>query len=150
MLICQKYIVKIKFLLISQMQPVCLIYPLQKDFHQELRETHVPNIYIIDFLNVCLMDLHISFCRTIFTKTERHTYVDPDYAYDEGELSDVMSHKNKYNDYLKECRDKRVSKIKAKWVQVTWDVSLYSFILVAGALQRWPWSALEPMYSFGK
>ena len=44
--------------------------------------------------------------RTIFTKTERHTYVDPDYAYDEEELADVMAHKNKYNDYLKDNRGK--------------------------------------------
>ncbi|XP_041462969.1 cilia- and flagella-associated protein 47-like isoform X1 [Lytechinus variegatus] len=52
--------------------------------------------------------------KTIFTKTDRHTYVDPDYAYDEEELADVMAHKNKYNDYLKENREKRVNKLKAK------------------------------------
>ncbi|XP_072178621.1 cilia- and flagella-associated protein 47-like [Diadema setosum] len=52
--------------------------------------------------------------KTIFTKTERHTYVDPDYAYDEEELNDVMAHKNRYNDYLKDSREKRVSRLKAK------------------------------------
>ncbi|XP_071954714.1 cilia- and flagella-associated protein 47-like isoform X2 [Antedon mediterranea] len=52
--------------------------------------------------------------KTIFTKSDRHTYVDPDYAYDDNEIQDIQEHKNKYNQYLVECREKRKEKTSSK------------------------------------
>ncbi|XP_033113331.1 cilia- and flagella-associated protein 47-like isoform X2 [Anneissia japonica] len=52
--------------------------------------------------------------KTIFTKTDRHTYVDPDYAYDDDEMGEIQRHKNKYNQYLQECREKRKEKISSQ------------------------------------
>ncbi|XP_075708861.1 cilia- and flagella-associated protein 47 isoform X2 [Rhinoderma darwinii] len=46
--------------------------------------------------------------RTIFTKTERYNYVDPDYAYTEDEEKLKQAHKDYYTNYIKYRREKRV------------------------------------------
>ncbi|XP_068124444.1 cilia- and flagella-associated protein 47 [Hyperolius riggenbachi] len=50
--------------------------------------------------------------RTIFTKTDRYTYVDPDYAYTEEEEEKKQSHKDYYTDYIKNRREKRLKDIE--------------------------------------
>ncbi|XP_078698604.1 cilia- and flagella-associated protein 47-like isoform X8 [Branchiostoma floridae x Branchiostoma belcheri] len=45
--------------------------------------------------------------RTIFTKAERHTFVDPDYAYTEEEEQKKHEHKQKYIGFLREQRKNR-------------------------------------------
>ncbi|XP_066106636.1 cilia- and flagella-associated protein 47 [Saccopteryx bilineata] len=42
--------------------------------------------------------------RTIFTKTPRHHYVDPDYAYTNYELLEKKGNENYYNDYIRNMR----------------------------------------------
>lgn len=68
---------------------------------------------IVKLLAICLF-YHPY--RTIFTKADRHTYVDNDYSYNDEELMNIHDHKNKYNTYLQESRAKRLAKSKAKYV----------------------------------
>ncbi|XP_077977423.1 cilia- and flagella-associated protein 47-like [Glandiceps talaboti] len=51
---------------------------------------------------------------TIFTKHNRYTYVDPDYAYTDEELNDKKAHRDMYVNYIKDLREKRVCKEKAR------------------------------------
>ncbi|XP_069613759.1 cilia- and flagella-associated protein 47 [Ranitomeya imitator] len=46
--------------------------------------------------------------RTIFTKTERYNYVDPDYAYTEDEEKLKQTHRNYYTNYIKNRRENRL------------------------------------------
>ncbi|XP_069495471.1 cilia- and flagella-associated protein 47 [Ambystoma mexicanum] len=46
--------------------------------------------------------------RTIFTKVERHTYVDPDYAYTDEEEAQRQAHKDQYAEYIRRLRDGRL------------------------------------------
>ncbi|XP_078495986.1 cilia- and flagella-associated protein 47 isoform X1 [Ciona intestinalis] len=48
--------------------------------------------------------------QTPFTRSKRHTYVDPDYAYTIEEENARKQHKDKYTHFLRECTDKRVRK----------------------------------------
>uniref|UniRef100_A0A8C5M3C4 Calponin-homology (CH) domain-containing protein n=1 Tax=Leptobrachium leishanense TaxID=445787 RepID=A0A8C5M3C4_9ANUR len=52
--------------------------------------------------------------RTIFTKVERYNYVDPDYAYTEHEESLKMAHKAYYDNYIKDRREQRLEREKAR------------------------------------
>ncbi|XP_063809558.1 cilia- and flagella-associated protein 47 isoform X2 [Pseudophryne corroboree] len=50
--------------------------------------------------------------RTIFTKTERYNYVDPDYAHTEDEEKLKQTHKDYYADYIKSRREWRLKEEK--------------------------------------
>ncbi|KAJ1117902.1 hypothetical protein NDU88_006098 [Pleurodeles waltl] len=52
--------------------------------------------------------------RTIFTKAERYTYVDPDYAYTEEEEAQRQAHKEKYAEYLRSLREERLQEEAAR------------------------------------
>ncbi|XP_054551875.1 cilia- and flagella-associated protein 47 [Talpa occidentalis] len=54
-------------------------------------------------------DQHKRF-RTIFTKTPRYNYVDPDYAYTESEKMKKKEHENYYMSYIKHLREVRLQK----------------------------------------
>ncbi|XP_048577373.1 cilia- and flagella-associated protein 47-like isoform X2 [Nematostella vectensis] len=47
--------------------------------------------------------------RTLFTKTARYTYVDPDYAYTESEEREKEQHKQFYLDYIDDMRKMRIA-----------------------------------------
>ena len=48
------------------------------------------------------------FCaRTIFTNMERHTYVDPDYAYTDSEIGAVRKHRDQYVGFMEDMRKTR-------------------------------------------
>ena len=51
--------------------------------------------------------------RTQFTKTERYTYVDPDYGYNEEEEKDRVAHRQTYIDYIQKLRKQKVEREKA-------------------------------------
>jgi hypothetical protein len=59
----------------------------------------------------------VLFFRTIFTRSDRHTYVDPDYALNEEEGLVKNSHRDSYIAMLREMRQNRLNKIKSKWVK---------------------------------
>ncbi|KAM8977297.1 LOW QUALITY PROTEIN: cilia- and flagella-associated protein 47 [Pelodytes ibericus] len=52
--------------------------------------------------------------RTIFTKVERYSYVDPDYTYNEWEESQKKAHKDYYDSYIKSRREKRLERGKER------------------------------------
>ncbi|XP_071134806.1 cilia- and flagella-associated protein 47-like isoform X3 [Mytilus edulis] len=52
--------------------------------------------------------------KTIFTKADRHTYIDPDYAHNEEEGQMKNSHRDSYVAMLREMRQNRLNKIKSK------------------------------------
>ena len=45
--------------------------------------------------------------QTIFTRRERHTYVDPDYAYEDEEAIAVKRHRQYYIDFIRQLKEKR-------------------------------------------
>ncbi|CAH1800026.1 unnamed protein product [Owenia fusiformis] len=52
--------------------------------------------------------------KTIFTHTERHNYVDPDYAFTDAEEKARLEHKQKYVDFIDDLRQKRMENGRAK------------------------------------
>ena len=66
----------------------------------------------------CLQLWDVPFFRTIFTHADRHTYVDPDYAYTDEEASVVAQHKQYYIDYIAFLREQRAHHAQAMWVIV--------------------------------
>ncbi|XP_070567350.1 cilia- and flagella-associated protein 47-like [Ptychodera flava] len=50
---------------------------------------------------------------TIFTKNERYTYVDPDYAFTDEELAARKDHRDYYVNYIKDLREQRQAKEKS-------------------------------------
>ncbi|XP_055954756.1 cilia and flagella-associated protein 47 [Patella vulgata] len=50
--------------------------------------------------------------KTIFTKAERHHYIDPDYAYTDEEEENIRQHSNKYLDFIRNLRENRLNKQK--------------------------------------
>ncbi|XP_033635373.1 cilia- and flagella-associated protein 47-like isoform X1 [Asterias rubens] len=93
--------------------------PKTKGLHATKSAGHVPDSRaLVAYPNDRARSIRPSYRRdqykTIFTKTERHTYVDPDYAYDDNELAAIQKHKNKYHNYLRESRQHRIGKTKAK------------------------------------
>ena len=61
-------------------------------------------------MNICLS----MYFRTVFTRSERHTYVDPDYAFTDEEADAIMTHKQYYTDFIDYLRETRKNKIRAK------------------------------------
>ncbi|XP_064627283.1 cilia- and flagella-associated protein 47-like isoform X2 [Lineus longissimus] len=57
--------------------------------------------------------------KTIFTGMERHTYVDPDYAYTDGEEAARKLHKKYYQSFIGDRRENRINKLKAKEFEET-------------------------------
>lgn len=53
-------------------------------------------------------------CRTIFTKSDRHVYRDPDYMLTEEEGQIKHSHRDSYVMMLREMRQKRMNRIKSR------------------------------------
>ncbi|XP_022089961.1 cilia- and flagella-associated protein 47-like isoform X2 [Acanthaster planci] len=93
--------------------------PKTKGLHATKSAGHIPDsTALVAYPNDRARSIRPSYRRdqykTIFTKTERHTYIDPDYAYDDVELAAVQKHKNIYNSYLKESRERRIGKTKAR------------------------------------
>lgn len=58
------------------------------------------------------------FVRTIFTHEERHTYVDPDYAYTDEEAEAIQAHKQYYKDYIDYLRDMRRYKEQVRYLSL--------------------------------
>jgi len=54
-----------------------------------------------------LTDIFGSIYRTIFTHTERHTYLDPDYSYADDEIEAARQHRNKYVSFIDDMRKMR-------------------------------------------
>ena len=52
--------------------------------------------------------------RTLFTGTERYTYVDPDYALTDEEEKLKQKHKQKYLDYIEDLRQCRIAEDKSR------------------------------------
>ena len=50
----------------------------------------------------------------MFTRTDRHTYVDPDYAYTDEETAAVEAHKQYYADFIDKHRVQRERREKSK------------------------------------
>ena len=48
--------------------------------------------------------------RTTFTKVERYSYVDRDYAYSEEEKEERERHKEKYKSYIDSLRSERIAR----------------------------------------
>ncbi|XP_043927775.1 cilia- and flagella-associated protein 47 [Protopterus annectens] len=51
---------------------------------------------------------------TIFTKTERYSYVDPEYAYTDEQQSQRITHKQYYRNFINSLREHRMEKQKAR------------------------------------
>lgn len=54
------------------------------------------------------------FDRTIFTKTKRHNYVDPDYALNLTEEANKVNHRNSYVGMLRQMRQNRLNQLKSR------------------------------------
>ena len=54
------------------------------------------------------------FLRTTFSKLERYSYVDEDYAYTEGQQGEREAHRDKYKHYIDSLRENRLSKLKRR------------------------------------
>ncbi|XP_021363645.1 cilia- and flagella-associated protein 47-like isoform X2 [Mizuhopecten yessoensis] len=52
--------------------------------------------------------------KTIFTKTKRHNYVDPDYALNLSEEANKVNHRNSYVGMLRQMRQNRLNQIKSR------------------------------------
>lgn len=52
--------------------------------------------------------------RTIFTRTGRHNYADPDYSYTDEEMAAIEAHKQHYKSFVDELRETRKEKIRVK------------------------------------
>ncbi|NXP28644.1 CFA47 protein, partial [Scytalopus superciliaris] len=52
--------------------------------------------------------------RTIFTKTERYNYIDPEFAYTAHEQQSVEEHKKHYTDFISTLRQRRLEKDAAR------------------------------------
>ncbi|XP_066213854.1 cilia- and flagella-associated protein 47 [Saccopteryx leptura] len=84
--------------------------------------------------------------RTIFTKTPRHHYVDPDYAYTNYELLEKKGNENYYNDYIRNMRlEKQARRDDAEFAEtVLYQVSgLQSPTLSLAELKDEPCSSSE-------
>lgn len=55
------------------------------------------------------------FWRTIFTRTQRHTYIDPDYAHVDDDDLKKWRHRDSYVQLLRDMKEKRLNKKKAKY-----------------------------------
>lgn len=64
----------------------------------------------------CDLWLVLWLCRTIFTKSDRHVYRDPDYMLTEEEGQIKHSHRDSYVMMLREMRQKRMNRIKARYL----------------------------------
>ncbi len=53
--------------------------------------------------------------RTIFTSEDRHTYVDPDYAYTDEEAREIQKHKDMYKAFLDDLQEKRITQKRNKY-----------------------------------
>lgn len=69
---------------------------------------------VYEFYEFCLLIYCSLFFRTIFTRSDRHTYVDPDYALNDEEGLAKNSHRDSYVAMLREMRQNRLNKIKSK------------------------------------
>ena len=52
--------------------------------------------------------------RSIFTRTDRHTFVDPDYAYTDEEAEAIEAHKQHYADFIDKLPVQRQTSHKSK------------------------------------
>lgn len=69
----------------------------------------------MDFITDNEGELNCVVCyRTIFTQSNRHAYTDPDYMMTEEEGRIKHSHRDSYVMMLREMRQKRLNRIKAK------------------------------------
>ena len=67
-------------------------------------------------LNATLLHSAVFFYnRNIFTRTIRHNYVDPDYAYTDEEAEAVRQHKQYYSDFIEDLRERRRLKMQNKY-----------------------------------
>ena len=58
------------------------------------------------------------FFRTIFTRTNRHTYVDPDYAYVDDDDVNRFRHRDSYVQLLREMKENRLNKKRARYINI--------------------------------
>ena len=92
--------------------------------------------------------------RTIFTKSERHKFVDPDYSYTDGELTDRHAHRNKYINLFRELRDRRINKQKTKYVASCKVTTKHRRegqkrnILISSSLNILSWDFIASTYCF--
>lgn len=52
--------------------------------------------------------------RTIFTKTERYNYIDPEFSYTDCERLSKEAHKEYYADFISSLRQRRLQKDAAR------------------------------------
>ena len=53
--------------------------------------------------------------RTIYTRAERHTYVDPDYSFTDHEMDTVRMHKEGYGHFMHGIREDLQNKQREKY-----------------------------------
>ncbi len=50
--------------------------------------------------------------RSVFTRSDRYTFVDPDYGYTDEETRAIEQHKQQYDDFIHNLREKRQAREK--------------------------------------
>ncbi|XP_075446373.1 cilia- and flagella-associated protein 47 isoform X3 [Ascaphus truei] len=97
---------------------VATLNSAQTQLHDHQKKTDVGNDAMVAFPNDRAASIRPSErqtkYRTIFTKVERYNYVDPDYAYTEGEERQRKAHKAVYTDYIKGLGDRHVQEKNAR------------------------------------
>ena len=69
------------------------------------------SVYEIFFMK---LHIHVLPYRTIFTRANRHTYVDPDYAFVDDDDVKRFRHKDSYVQLLREMKENRLNRKRAR------------------------------------
>ncbi|XP_078514036.1 cilia- and flagella-associated protein 47 [Lissotriton helveticus] len=98
--------------------PVAMLNSANTPLHSHLKCNKAEDDALVAFPNDRSGSLRPSdrqkIYRTIFTKAERYTYVDPDYAYTDEEEAQRQAHKEKYAEYLRSLREEKVQQEAAR------------------------------------
>ena len=83
--------------------------------------------------------------RTIFTKSDRHVYRDPDYMMTEEEGKIKHMHRDSYVMMLRDMRQRRMNRIKAKWVHLNLILHITYCIVLPWLWYCIPYTISKPL-----
>ncbi len=77
---------------------------------------------------ICIyVHAHVYSFRTPYTRFERHSYIDPDYALTDKEAANRTKHRNYYSNYVKEQQTNRIKRKNEMYMfctcTVQWSLS---------------------------